>query len=237
LVIATYFKLWPDTLAHMPWLMVGGWLTSLLLYLRLRKVEGRPPNVGQGLPWRQAVRVMGPLLVPLVGIIAVRSFMVAALTTYLPTFLVEEGAELWLAGIALSVVEAAGVAGALLGGWVSDRLGRRTVLLFCILATSLLMFLFLAADGWLRFPLLLALGLTALAVTPVIMALVQESFPENRALANGVYMSLSFVIRSGVVVIVGVMGDLWGMRLSFAACAAITLLALPFVWMLPARQR
>jgi len=48
---------------------------------------------------------MGPLLVPLVGIIVVRSFMVSALTTYLPIFLSEEGADLWLAGVSLSVLK------------------------------------------------------------------------------------------------------------------------------------
>jgi FSR family fosmidomycin resistance protein-like MFS transporter len=237
LAIAAYFGLQPDTLAYTPWLMIGGWLTSLLLFLRLRDVEGRPPNAGQGLPWRQALRVMGPLLAPLIGIIVVRAFMSSALTTYLPTFLVEEGAELWLAGISLSVLEAAGVVGALLGGSLSDRLGRRVILLISLLVTPIAMLAFLAAEGWLRFPLLLVMGLTALSVTPVIMAMVQESFPENRALANGVYMALSFLIRSGVVVIVGIMGDLWGMRPSFMACALIVLLGVPFLLLLPARQR
>lgn len=235
LIIAAYLFFWPTDLSHTPWLMIGGWLTSLLLFVRFRDVEGRPIRAGQGVPWRQVLRIMAPLLVPLVGIILARAFMSSALTTYLPTFLAEEGAELWLAGISLSVLEAAGVAGALLGGSLSDRLGRRVVLLASLLATPLLMLLFLAVSGWLRFPLLLAMGFAALSVTPVIMALVQESCPENRALANGTYMSLSFVIRSGVVVLVGAMGDLWGMRLAFMACALITLLGLPFLLLLPKR--
>jgi FSR family fosmidomycin resistance protein-like MFS transporter len=233
LAIAAYLRFWPGDLSHTPWLMVGGWLTSLLLFILLRDVEARPPNSGQGLPWRRALRIMGPLLVPLLGIIVVRSFMSSALTTYLPTFLAEEGAELWLAGISLSILEAAGIAGALLGGSLSDLLGRRAILLVSLLLTPLLMLTFLAADGWLRLLLLLAMGLTSLSVTPVIMAMVQESFPDNRALANGVYMSLSFLIRSGVVVIVGGMGDLWGMRLSFTVCAIITLGGLPFLLLLP----
>ncbi|HSR35265.1 MAG TPA: MFS transporter, partial [Anaerolineae bacterium] len=125
LVIATYFRFWPDDLSLTPWLMVGGWLTSLFLFIRLRHVDVRPPNPEHGLPWRQALRVMGSLLVPLAAIIFARSFLSSALTTYLPTFLAEEGTELWLAGIALAVLEAAGVVGALLGGSSSDRLGRR----------------------------------------------------------------------------------------------------------------
>jgi FSR family fosmidomycin resistance protein-like MFS transporter len=237
LVIAAYVSLRPDSLTGMPVLMVGGWLASLLLYVRLRDVSGRPPNAGQGLPWRQAMRVMGPILVPVGGIIVARSFMSAALTTYLPVFLTEEGAELWFAGISLSVLEAAGVVGALAGGALSDRIGRRATLFISLSTTPVLMFAFLAVGGWMRFPLLLALGLTSLSVVPVIMALMQETFPENRALANGVYMALSFGIRSVVVVVVGAMGDLWGMRLAFTISAVIPLLGLPFLLMLPPRRR
>jgi FSR family fosmidomycin resistance protein-like MFS transporter len=224
------------TLEGTPWLMVAGLLASAVLYIRLQDVPGRPPNAGQGLPWRQALRGMGPLLVPLTGIIVARAFMVSALTTYLPVFLSEEGADLWFAGASLSVLEAAGVVGALLGGAISDRLGRRWVLLISLLTTPLLMFVFLAVKGWLQLPLLLVLGFTALSVTPVIMALMQESFPENRALANGVYMSLNFGLRAGVVVVLGALGDLFGLRLAFTASAVITLLGLPFILLLPGQR-
>jgi FSR family fosmidomycin resistance protein-like MFS transporter len=225
------------TLKGTPWLMIAGLLASVILYIRLRDVPGRPANAGHGLPWRQALRSMGPLLVPLVGIIVVRSFMITALTTYLPTFLSKEGADLWFAGVSLSVLEAAGVAGALLGGSVSDRLGRRRVLLISLLTTTLFMFVFLELNGWARFPVLLILGLTALSITPVVMALVQESFPDNRALANGIYMALNFSIRSGAVVVVGMLGDLFGMRLAFTASAIIPLLGVPFILLLPGRVK
>jgi FSR family fosmidomycin resistance protein-like MFS transporter len=223
------------TLKGTPWLMIAGLLASALLYLRLRDVPGRPPNAGQGLPWRQALRGMGPIMVPLAGIITVRSFMIVALTTYLPTFLSEEGATLWFAGVSLSVLEAAGVVGALLGGSMSDRLGR-LILFVSLLTTPLLMFVFLAISGWAQFPVLLMLGLTSLSITPVIMAVVQESFPENRALANGIYMSLSFAISSGAVVVLGALGDVFSMRLAFTASAVIPLLGLPLVLLLPGRH-
>jgi FSR family fosmidomycin resistance protein-like MFS transporter len=225
------------TLKSTPWLMIAGLLASVILYIRLRDVPGRPPNAGQGLPWRQALHSMGPLLVPLVGIIVVRSFMITALTTYLPTFLSKEGADLWFAGVSLSVLEAAGVAGALLGGSVSDRLGRRRVLLISLLTTTLFMFVFLELNGWARFPALLILGLTALSITPVIMAVVQESFPDNRALANGIYMALNFTIRSGAVVVVGMLGDLFGMRLAFTVSAIFPLLGVPFIFLLPGSRK
>lgn len=224
------------TLRGTAWLMLAGLLASLLLALRLRGVPVRPSSAPGSLPWRQALRGMRPLMVPLAGIVLARSFMAAALTTYLPTFLSSEGAGLWSAGASLSLLEAAGVAGALLGGTLSDRLGRRWVLFISLLATPLLMFAFLGLKGWARLPLLVPLGLTALCTGPVIIALVLESFPNNRALANGTYMGLSFLIRTGAVVAFGALGDAFGLRPAYTASAIIPLLGLPLLLLLPERR-
>ena len=225
------------TLDGTPWLMVGGVVASALLWVGLRDLSGHPMDSASGLHWKQALRKMWPFLLPLAAIIVVRAFMVSALTTYLPIFLRSEGSTLWFAGISLAVLEAAGVAGALLGGSLSDRVGRRLVLAVSLVVTPIFMFVFLAISGWLRFPLLLLLGFTSLSVVPVIMALVQESFPENRALANGVYMSVSFILRSGAVLLLGMMGDTWGMRTAFVVSAVLPVFGLPFLWLLPSRRR
>jgi FSR family fosmidomycin resistance protein-like MFS transporter len=225
------------TLRGTPWLMVGGLLTSAVLFVRVRDVSGRPAAAGETLSWLPALRSMRPLLLPLAGLVVVRSFMSAMLTTFLPTFLNEQGASLWAAGAALSVLEGAGIAGALLGGFVSDRLGRKTVLLFSMVATPLLILVFVAVSGSWRWPLLALLGLSSLSVTPVIMALVQESYPEKRAMANGIYMAMSFVLRSGVVVILGAIGDLLGLRWAFVASAIIALVGSPIVLLLPGSGR
>ncbi len=219
-----------------PWLMLGGVLMSGILFVLLQDVAGRPPPAGAALPWIDALRALGPLLAPLIGIIIARSFMVSALTTYLPTFLSEEGSGLFFAGASLSILEGAGVIGALVGGSLSDQLGRRTVLFASMMATPLLMVAFLATDGSIHILLLLLLGLSALSVGPVIMALVQENLPENRALANGLYMALSFVLRSGVIVVIGAIGDWLSLRAAFMVSAVAPLLGLPLILLLPRRD-
>ena len=221
------------SLERLPWLMFLGLLGSAVLYIRLKDVPFQPPQAGQGLPWQQALRGMGRLMIPLVGIIVARAFLFAALTTYLPTFLSEEGTDLWLAGASLTLVEAAGIVGALLGGSLSDRLSRRWVLFVSLLASPVVMLAFLAVDGWSRFLALFLLGLTVFSVAPTLLALVQESFPENRALANGIHMALTFLSGSVMSVVVGVLGDQFGLRWAFTASAAIALLGVPLVWLLP----
>jgi FSR family fosmidomycin resistance protein-like MFS transporter len=225
------------SLRGMPWLMILGIAVSIVLLILLRDVPGRASNAGKSLPWRDALRGMRKLILPLAGILAARAFMIAALTTFMPTFLTREGSGFWVAGASLSLLEIAGVLGAFLGGVISDRIGRHRMLFVSMLATSISMFLFLMSSGWMRVLLLPVLGFTALSVAPVIMALVQESYPENRALANGIYMAMNFLIRSVMVMILGVIGDLLGLRIGYFIGGVIMLLGLPLVYQLPKRDQ
>jgi FSR family fosmidomycin resistance protein-like MFS transporter len=95
------------------------------------------------------------------------------------------------------------------------------------------MFAFVGTPGWWRLLLLLPLGFAGLMPTPILMAFVQESAPENRALANGMYMALNFGTRSVIVVVVGAFADLAGMHMAFLTCAGLGLLGTFFVLRLP----
>lgn len=215
------------------WLMIAGVLASAVLFVRLRDVPGRPPGAGQPLPWRQAVRSMAPTLKPLTGIVILRSFFLAALVTYLPTFLTREGADLWVAGAALSLFQVGGIIGATLAGSLSDWWGRHTVLVISLTTTAVLMAAFLLTAGWPRLAFLLLLGITVAGTLPVLLALVQESFPANRALAHGVFMAISFTMESAGVIAMGAAGDLVGLRVAYMGAAVAPVLCLPLVAWLP----
>jgi FSR family fosmidomycin resistance protein-like MFS transporter len=168
----------------------------------------------------------------LAGLAAVRSMMMMAVTIFLPLFLTEEGSSIWLAGAALSIVEAAGIAGAFSGGWVSDHIGRRAVLIFGHIAAPIALLLFLASSGAVRIALLPLIGFTLLATPPVLMALVQEQFPESRALANGVYLSMNFAIRSVGALGFGAVGDAFGLSTALLIAAFAMFGGLPLIWVL-----
>jgi FSR family fosmidomycin resistance protein-like MFS transporter len=224
------------SLRSMAYLSLAGIATSVVLYSRLRYVTLRSRGDGEQVPWRAAVRAMRGIMLVLAGLVAVRSMMMMAVAVFLPLFLTDEGASIWLAGAALSIVEAAGIAGAFAGGWVSDHVGRKAVLVFGHVTAPIALLLFLATDGALRIALLPVIGFTLLAIPPVLMALVQEQFPDSRALANGVFLSMSFVIRSIATIGFGLVGDAFGLSTAMLIAAFATFGALPLIWVLFSRD-
>ncbi|MCA9950913.1 MAG: MFS transporter [Anaerolineales bacterium] len=216
-------------------LAIIGWLTSILLYSRLRHVSARPKAVRQA-PVATALPAARRVFPVLTWLMIGRVFMMAALTVYLPLFVADVlNADIWLVAGSLTVLEMAGFVGALSSGTMSDRFGRKYVLFVLLCLAPLLLLAFLYAPDWLTVPILIGLGLTAIAPQPVMLALVQDQFSDHRALANGTFLALNFVIRALGIWVVGILADQIGLSSAFLVSALLAFLAIPAVFMLPSR--
>lgn len=223
--------------------LVGMWkvfpvavAASILLWWQLGRLEESPPAARP----RRLLRVwveMRRVFAGVVGIILARAFMVGALVTFLPTYVYGESGNLWQANISLAVLEGAGALGAFTSGTVSDWIGRRRVLFAAVLLSPLLMLLFLATGGSLRLLVLVGLGFTTLATTPVMLAVTMENAGSDTAAANGTFMMFNFAARALITLAVGAMGDAMGLRSAYLWCAGFAVLGLPFVFLLPASRR
>ena len=218
------------TLEGMWRLAILGWASSILLYWRLRNVPARPDNKADV---RTLIPSLRTVFLPLGLIIFFRNFLNVSLTTYLPTYMNVQGASLLIAGAALSVLEVAGVAGALLSGTLSDKIGRKPILIVATIGAAAMMLFFLNVEGWILVPILLVMGFAALSTTPVLLAIVQENAPNNRALANGLFISIAFLIRPISLLVIGYLGDMLGLQNAFLISAGISLLALVPIVFIP----
>ena len=210
--------------------VVFGWAATLILYFRLREI---PARTEQRLSLREIAPNLRSLFIPMFIFVLFRVAMLGGLPIFLPTYMVERGASLQIAAGALTIFELAGVGGALLGGTLSDRLGRKLVMMFGTGMAAILLIIFVRAEGIWLVPLLLGMGFTALSTAPVLLAVVQENFPANRAVANGLFLSISFATRPMGQILVGYIGDRSGLGKAFLVCAVLALIAVPLALLMP----
>ena len=214
-------------------LMFIGWGVSLILFFQFKSIEIQS---GPSYSLREEIPLFKRFFFPLTLVLILRSTLISSLSTYLPVFMVETGAPLWLAGIALSILEISGVVGALVLGPISDKVGRTKIINISMLLSCLLIPFFLQAKGWQVFPLLIVLGFFCLSTGTIFMALVQDNFQHHRATGNSVYILISFMSNALMLVVVGYIGDSFGLRVAYLMSAGAALLSIPSLRLLPIRS-
>jgi FSR family fosmidomycin resistance protein-like MFS transporter len=177
----------------------------------------------------EVLRGQWPLFVGLFGMLVCKSFSASVVAAFLPVYLTAQGAGLWIAGSALSLLQAAAIAGVFMSGTLSDKIGCKPLLMALNIATPLCMLLFIFSSGWLLAVALVLLGLTAFSTTPVVLSFIQQRCREFPSTANGVYMMISFTLGSLAVLAAGLLSDAIGIAGAFKVCAGCCLLGLPCI--------
>jgi FSR family fosmidomycin resistance protein-like MFS transporter len=211
-------------------LAILGWLASIIMYGRFRKLT---MHIQKQSGFRGMFPAATRLFIPLLLIVFARSFLITGVGVYLPTLIKSEGATIWTASRSLAIYQLAGVIGALAGGTLSDRLGRKTVLFVAALFSPFLVIGFLNSSGWLQTISLILAGLLSLSAQPVMLALVQDHLPNHRSVANGFFMAFSFLFQSIASLLIGVMSDSRGLHHAFLYMSLISLVSVPLILLLP----
>lgn len=215
-------------LEHFHYVFVLALVTSMVLYLTLEKPEERTAFKRKG-SLKAAYLEIRHVLNPLSGILAARAFMHGSMGTFLTVFVEMKTGSLWYGGAALALYEALGVVGVLSAGTLSDWLGRQRVLFWALVIAPMAILGFVFTTGALKISMLLVTGFTVLSTTPVMLALIQETATDNPSTANGLFMMVSFAMRSIAVVVVGALGDAFGLENMFIISAVAGFMAIPFL--------
>lgn len=212
------------------WLMIPGILMSVVLSFLLKNLPYQNTNNNQT---KAPLKTMTVIMLPLAGMIVMRSVLRTASEIYMPIFLLEKGASLWLAGISLTILQGFGVLGTIAGGFLKDKFGFKSVMLLSTIIASIGMIAFVLSNGALQIFNLAVMGIFSMMVLPVGLAYVQEQFPENRSLANGFYLAILFAINAVGGVLTGFLYDQFGGFNTFLWSGFIGFLGIPFILLLP----
>ncbi|MDY6845207.1 MAG: MFS transporter, partial [Thermodesulfobacteriota bacterium] len=162
------------------------------------------------LSWVQIIHAIGILAFLSISMQVVFS----SVNSYLPLYMVDHHhiSPRW-AGIVIGLVAGAGIVGAPLGGGLSDRIGRKQMILLTLLLSGPLLF------GVIRSPfgifLLLALilyGITISARMPTMESLIADVVPvSRRTTVLGIYFFLGMETSGVVTPLVGRFIDVYGL--------------------------
>lgn len=166
-------------------------------------------------------RVVG-LVVFLLALIAIRSAILSGLQTFIPLYFdrytsVPHNEVAFM----VTVLVFTGAFGTLLGGPLSERIGRRNTMCVAMIVVLIALLIFMRTEGVAQ---LIALGIAGAFITmpwPISVVMVQEAMPNNVGLASGLTLGLAYGASGLAVSMMGGMADVAGLP---AVMTLITLL-------------
>jgi FSR family fosmidomycin resistance protein-like MFS transporter len=213
---------------------------GILCFVTLRHVRR------SAAPTRPAARPAAPAaggflagLVLVVVAMMFRSWYQVALSTYLPTWIEQNGGSVVLGGRILFWTLFAVSAGSLIGGPLGDRVGHWQVVIASSAAMSAALWFYLQASGWSQYLWLLVAGLAIGATYPTSIVLALESWPHQIGLASGLLMGVGWWPGGIGAAVVGYLADHYslGYALESLVFAPLVTVVCILVYAVVVRQR
>jgi len=170
---------------------------------------------------------------------AFRSMTQNSLLTFLPLYLAREmGFSVFYVGAAMFALQAAGFAATPIAGHLSDRMGRRSIMMTSMLMTGVvLVFMTFAGKSHAFIAFVAVLGFFLYAIRPVMQAWLLETTPKNMGGTSiGILFGAQALGSSVAPLIAGVIADRFGLLAVFWFLAATIIFANLFIFWMPRGQ-
>jgi MFS family permease len=218
---------------------VPGLVLALGVWVLVRDEVRRASTVDWQSYWK-GVRelVVHPVVLALGGISALRTMGQIALLAFLPLYLVRGlGMSGATAGVYISALTAASLVTGPVMGTMSDRFGRKPVMVFGLLAAGAVMVALTPLRAGLLFLVaLFGIGLFLFSMRPVIFAYLADIVPpELGATSVGVLFTANMAFSALAPVVAGLVSDHFGLEAAFLVAGAMLVLSGLLALTLPRR--
>ncbi|OCS86601.1 MFS transporter [Caryophanon tenue] len=177
-------------------------------------------------------RQIGIALTLLMVIIFARSFYVTSMTSFYVFYIVEQyGVALQTGQLIIFMFMACGVIGTFFGGPLSDRIGRKNVILLSVVVPIPLCILLPFAPLWAAMVLLIIIGTLIMISFSVTVVYAQELVPTKIGTMAGLTVGFAFGMGGIGGVVIGVLIDTYGLDTTMIVLALLTILMLVAVFL------
>ena len=172
-----------------------------------------------------------------------RAWAIFAAITFLPMYLVSQGYDLIMASMIVTLMLLAGVAGQVVGGYFSDRYGRKEFMIFGLVLSIPPFCLFMLTGGILSISGLILFGFFLWSTFAVAVAMSHELLPGNVGLASGIMLGLAIGFGGLGVAVNGIITDHYSLAAALAtipipiAGAILLMCVLPYPWKMLRQRR
>lgn len=157
----------------------------------------------------------------MLSVIFLRSTAYVALLALLPLFFHEKGISNISISRLLTLMLATGALGGIAGGFISDRVGHKPLIIWSLILATPFFWGFLGTQGLTSVILLAAAGACLLASFSVTTVAMQDIIPEHKALAAGLSLGFANGIAAFAAIGLGKLADIWGLPFAIAILSAL----------------
>jgi FSR family fosmidomycin resistance protein-like MFS transporter len=168
-----------------------------------------------------------------------RSMTQSALLTFLPIYLVFElkFSDWWL-GFSLFALQFSGLIAAPLGGYFSDKIGRKKIVMSSMAMTAVVLIIMASSGESKMFVFFISLlGFFLFAIRPVMQAWLMDTTPKNMAGTTiGVLFGVQSLFSSISPLMAGIIADKYGLFATFYFVAATIIVSNLLIFLMPSDQ-
>jgi len=143
-------------------------------------------------------------------VVVFRSLAYFGLVAFLPLYLRDKNVSMIVSSHLLFIMLFCGAIGGLIGGYVSDKIGRKPVIVGTLVAATPLFYLFLNTTAPFNYLFLALAGAALLASFSVTVVVAQEILDKNAAMASGLMLGFAIGIGGLGVSFFGLLAEHFG---------------------------
>lgn len=206
-----------------PIFVIPGILVAILLWLTAPKTSVMKKT--DSAPILPVLRVVWFELTKVVLIVACRSLTYFGLIAFLPLYFQTQNISIVDSSYLLFIMLFAGAMGGVFGGYLSDKIGRKLVIMCSLILASPFFYIFLHTSGFTKYIFLSLAGAALLASFSVTVVLAQEIISKNAALASGLTLGFGIGIGGLGIGLVGIIIERMGLAYAINLLVWFPLLA------------
>jgi FSR family fosmidomycin resistance protein-like MFS transporter len=195
--------------ARMPYFSVFGVITSILLYRYIRPEKTRTKKQ-ETVSIFQIIRPEIKLLTILFAIVTLRATTNIVFVNFMSLMIQQRQLSLMIGALVLFVFSLSTALGTFMGGYISNWISRKNLLVYSMLLSSPLLIAMLYTDGVLFVIFLVLSGITVSCSNPANLAIAQEAIPKGASTASSLMMGVSWGVAAILAMFFGIIADLFG---------------------------